>query len=101
MAAIPEAAGLFAILGALGEAGALTEDDDRRCRERLVRLTGAAQISLSADELAGCFSDALDEARAVAVRVSDFTASAAYVEPAPSHPPTKRARMAGLNSGFS
>ena len=101
MVDIPEATGLFAILGALAEVGALTPADEVGCRERLVRLTGVADVSLTKKELTNVFSEALAEARAMAVKTADFTASPAYVPREVSHRPTKRPRIVGLNSSFT
>ena len=94
-----ETAGLFAVLGTFAEAGCLTSADRRGCRERVARLTGTVDATLTDAGIAKTGAAAVLAARAAAAEAPVQQTGAVPAEA--SHPPQKRARVAGLNSGFS
>ena len=96
-------------MGTLLEAGILQPDDERRCRERLVRLGGRADAAPAPDQLRAKFTESLESAREGAVTAAEFAASPVgkaqatqIPSTAPHQPQLKRPRTGGaLNSGFS
>ena len=96
-----DAAGMFAVLGAFAEAGHLTTADKDRCRERLARLGVDETTPLTLTEIRARAAEALSVARATAIPVAQYAALGASLAAGSSHPPLKRPRMEGLNTGFS
>ena len=104
-----ETSGLFSVMGTLLEAGLLKLDDERRCRERLVRLGVRADAVPTSDQLRADFTKSLELTREGAVTAAEFAASpvgkaqaAQILSTAPHQPQLKRPRTeSALNSAFN
>ena len=96
-----DAAGMLAVLGAFAEAGHLTAADEDRCREHLARLGIEGTTPPTSTEIRARAAEALAVARAAAIPVAQYAALETQSAGGSSHPPLKRPRMEGLNTGFS